>query len=444
MLSDAKKTKSRNLLTDYLFSTEEERQKFGRSVGEIIEGDIPLDKTFNGKMLEIYSLDRSNYTHGFHKFPAKYIPEIPRWAILKFSKEGDVVLDPFCGSGTTNVEARLHGRNSYAIDVDPIAQLLTKVKTTPLDENELRTTRDQLFHVIYSTKEVEIPDFPNRDYWFRPDVLQDLGIITKQISLIENPEIRDFFLVCLSSILKDVSNADPKFLYALAISKKMREQNYRKIDAKMTFVQRVRELIPNMITFSKVCPKEFFVKLIGKDARNIELPNESVDLAVTSPPYLNAVDYPRANQLQIYWLGLWRGRLSELKKIYIGTEQVTAKEYSGLMKYGNSSLDKILSKIYQVDKKRSYVVYKYFHDMKKNFLEVKRTLKPGGHYCVAIADNVVRKVPVPTHAILMDIAKEVGFEVIDHFASMLMMRPHNMRETEKMNAEWVMVFKKEG
>jgi len=444
MADDSKKHGSRCLITDYILTTEEERQTF-RDVNRVMKGNILLDMTFSGKLLEIYSLDRSNYTHGFHKFPAKYIPEIPRWGILKFSREGDIVLDPFCGSGTTNVEARLHKRNSYAIDVDPIAQILTKVKTTPLDKNALRKARDQLFHNIYSTKQAEMPEFPNRDYWFRPDVLEDLGIITKQITLIEDSNIRDFFFVCLSSMLKEVSNADPKFLYALAISKKMRKtNNNRNIDAKRTFIQRTKELIPKMNLFSKVCPKDYFVKIIGKDARDIELPDESVDLAVTSPPYLNAVDYPRANQLQIYWLGLWKGKLSDLKKIYIGTEQVTEKEYKNLMKYGNSVLDDILEKIYQVDKKRSYVVYKYFYDMKKNFLEVKRTLKPGGYYCVTVADNVVRKVQVPTHAILMDIAQEVGFKIVDYFGSVLMMRPHDMRKTEKINAEWVMAFQKEG
>lgn len=430
-------------LADYILVTEGDKKKFEEQFGGVIEGNIPVRKEFRGKILEIYSVDRSNYTHGFHKFPAKYIPEIPRWGIFKFSKEGDTVLDPFCGSGTTNVEARLHERNSYAIDVDPIASLLTKVKTTPLDEGKLRKEKDRLVRAIYSTEAADIPEFPNRDYWFKPEVLHDLAIITKCINSIDEPSIRDFFLVCFSSILKQTSNADSKFLYALAISRKMREQTNRKIDAKGMFVQRVKDLTPRMIQSSKICSIEHFVKIIGKDARDIDLPNESIGLAVTSPPYCNAVDYPRAHQLQIYWLGLWKGKLSDLKKSYIGTEQVPADEYSHLHTYGNSKIDNILEKIYGVDRRRSYVVYRYFTDMKKNFLEVKRVLKPGGHYVVAVADNIVRKIPVPTHDILMDIGREVGFEVEDHYGSVLMMRPHNMREKEKMCVEWVMAFRKD-
>lgn len=436
----------RSSLMDYVFATEDEKRRFKEQAKSVIEGDIPLDRNFNGKILEIYSLDRSNYTHGFHKFPAKYIPEIPRWGILKFSKQNASILDPFCGSGTTNVEARLHKRNSYAIDVDPIALLLTKVKTTPLDEKELYKAKNQLVRAIYSNEKANIPDFPNRNYWFKSDVLQDLGVITSCIQSIDNPDIRGFFLVCLSAILKEVSNADPKFLYALAISRKMRERaNWnRKIDAKKTFVEKVNELTPKMMLFSKTCPEGYFVRIIGKDAKEIDLPSESVDLAMTSPPYCNAVDYPRAHQLQIYWFGLWKGRLSELKRAYIGTEQVLAKEYAKLKHYGNPRLDEILEDIYQVDRKRSYIIYKYFMDMKMNFLEVKRVLKLGGHYVVAVADNIVRKVPVPTHTILMDIAQEVGFSIVDFYGSLLMMRPHNMRESEKMGVEWVMAFRKEG
>lgn len=430
-------------ILEYSPIADDKKVKLRSEVYPVIKGNIPIDLVYAGKLLEIYSEDRSNKTHGFHKYPAKYIPEIPRWAILKFSKEGNTIIDPFCGSGTTNVEARLNKRNSYAVDVDPIALLLTKVKTTPLDYKELIRVKNSLLRTVYSEKESNLPDFPNRDYWFRPRVLDDLAVIYNNINKIENPDIRDFFLVCFSSILKEVSNADPKFLYALAISRKMREQNNRKIDAKQTFLEKVNELVPKMISFSKICPKDYFFKIIQKDAKDIRLPDASVDIAVTSPPYLNAVDYPRAHQLQLYWLGLWKGKLAELKKLYIGTEQVDVQQYGKLEKYGNLILDDILQCVYQKDRKRSYIIFKYFSDMKNNFNEIKRILKPGKYYCVAVADNLVMKTPVPTHNILMSIADEVGLRTVDYFASVLMMRPHNMRKTEKMNAEWVMVFQKD-
>src|SRR5213594_2550147 len=91
-------------LLQYVFETEEQRRKFAETTTGPIEGDIPVDRTFGGKLLSITSLDRSNYTYGFHKYPAKYIPEIPRWAIRKFTATTDYILDPFSGRGTTSVE----------------------------------------------------------------------------------------------------------------------------------------------------------------------------------------------------------------------------------------------------------------------------------------------------------------------------------------------------
>jgi DNA modification methylase len=429
-------------LLQYVFDNEAERRRFADTLTGSIEGDIPTNRQFGGKLLSIISLDRSNFTHGFHKYPAKYIPEIPRWAIRKFTAPGEFVLDPFCGSGTTNVEARLLGRNSYAIDVDPLARLLTKVKTTALDESGLRRQRDFLFKEIVNSSVFFTPEFPNRDYWFRKDVLQDLGVIYTSISHIENEEIREFFLVCLSSILKEVSNADPKFLYALAISRHMRAKGNRTIDTKKMFIERVNELLPKMVSFSKACDKKSYAKIVGEDARHIPLPNDHANLVVTSPPYLNAVDYPRAHQLQLYWFGFWKGSLGELKKEYIGSEQISADKYSNMPHYGNQLLDSIIEKLYSMDKRRAYVVYQFFADMRQAIFETRRVLMNGGHFCYAVADNLIRKIPVPTHTILGQIAEEVGFTPVDSFGSVLMMRPHNMRESEKMSAEWVMVFRK--
>lgn len=435
-------------LVDFVFESEEEKRRFIKASHmskRVIKGDVPLSETYYGDLLLILSDEQTALTHGLHKFPAKFIPEIPRWPIFKYSKEFDIVLDPFVGSGGTLIEARLQRRNSYGIDVHPMAQLITKVAITPLDSDKLIKAKNWLLKEIYADDKnnINIPDFANRDYWFKPEVARDLAVITKHINRIEDEDIYDFFSVCLSSIIREASNADPKFLYALAISKKMRELKQRKTDVFNLFKEKVREQVPKMIEFSRKCPRDVFAKIIGKDARDIELENESVDLAVTSPPYLNAVDYPRAHQLEMYWLGLWKGRLADLKKSYIGTEQIISKEYSTLKHYGNPRLDDALEKIYEKDKKRSYVVFKYFIDMKQNFQEVWRILKPGGRYVVVVGDNVIRKIQVPTHEFLMDIACEGGFFVEEYFGSLIVRRPHDMRETEKIEADWVMVFKKE-
>ena len=106
-----------------------------------VKGDIPIDlKIPNHGSILVISKSQRYLTHLIHKYPAKFIPEYPRWAIQKFAgNKTNLVLDPFCGSGTTNVEAKLAGYDSCGIDVDPLAILLTKVKTTNLNEKKVRT-----------------------------------------------------------------------------------------------------------------------------------------------------------------------------------------------------------------------------------------------------------------------------------------------------------------
>lgn len=96
-----------------------------------VDGDIPTNLPVNnGDRFLFISYDQSVLTHGLHKYPAKFFPELPRWLIRRYSKEREFVLDPFSGSGTTNVEALLLRRNSFGIDVDPFSRFLSKVKVT--------------------------------------------------------------------------------------------------------------------------------------------------------------------------------------------------------------------------------------------------------------------------------------------------------------------------
>ena len=81
-------------------------------------------------ILNISTRNVTNQTHGFHKYPAKFIPDIPKWAIKKYLNEekGKIILDPFCGSGTTLVEGLLAGHNVIGIDIDPLSLWISKSK----------------------------------------------------------------------------------------------------------------------------------------------------------------------------------------------------------------------------------------------------------------------------------------------------------------------------
>ena len=131
--------------------------------------------------------DTKYSVHGLHPYPAMMIPQVAKRLILKFSKPGEYILDPFCGSGTVLIESKINNRNSAGIDINPLALLIAKVKTTPLKPKILKERAKDLIDFIYtnSTKP-EIPSFFNIDYWFKPQAKQDLAKIKMGIYNLEN------------------------------------------------------------------------------------------------------------------------------------------------------------------------------------------------------------------------------------------------------------------
>ena len=422
------------------------------------EGDIEpeFDIPDQGEIL-IISNDQSYLTHGVHKFPAKFFPELPRYLIRKYSKSGDSVLDPMCGSGTVILEAILNNRIGIGIDIDPIARLITKVKTTPINPNMLnKTVRDLISQIQEfgnsSEFQPHIPDFHYRDNWFRSFVVRELAIINDSIKALlskhqddtEWENIGDFFRVVFSSIIRDVSNADPHCTRTVLRKKVVKTiapgDTYTKFSEKLGHqCQSMSELFHVSKSLSRID-----VRLPIGNAVATGLDCDSIDLAVTSPPYINAVDYPRTHQLEMYWLNLLGdGPLSHVKRGYIGTETVYKNEYDSLKTSGYETLDPIIEKIYNSDPRRSYIVFKFFEDMKKQLREIYRVLKPGARYCIAIGSNLIRGVEVRSDKILTEIAvADIGFDFERSFFSKLIRHFIRIPRPERMLGEWILVLRK--
>jgi DNA modification methylase len=423
-----------------------------------VEGDIDpnFDIPNQGKVL-IISNDQSYLTHGIHKFPAKFFPELPRYLIRKYSKSGEAVLDPMCGSGTVVLEAMLNNRSGIGIDIDPIAKLITRVKTTPINPEILDCAARDLTVKIQeldnrSMYTPQIPEFHYRDKWFRSFVLRELAVINDSIDSVilkhhDGPvwqNIGDFFRVVLSSIIRDVSNADSHCTRTV-----LRKKVIKKISPGDTYVKFSQTLIRQCSAMSELfsISKNLVindVQLPKGTAIETGLDSDSIDLAITSPPYINAVDYPRTHQLEMYWLGLLdNSPLSQMKRKYIGTETVYKSEYEKLNTSGPANLDLILERIYERDPRRSYIVFKFFSDMEKQLHEMYRVLKPGSRYCIAIGNNLIRGVEVRSDKILSELAiSRVGFQLEKSFFSKLIRHFIRIPRPERMLGEWVLVLKK--
>ncbi len=416
-------------------------------------GDIdPETDIHHGANILIISRDQSYLTHGIHKFPAKFFPELPRYLIQRFSQKGETVLDPMCGSGTVVLESLLNDRPAIGVDIDPIAQLVTRVKTKPLDErvlcalsNEIQSSLAQRLVNGYTPS--QIPEFNYRDNWFLDFVLFELAIIKDTIIEVSGSqtEYLDFFTVVFSSIIRDVSNADPHCTRTV-----IRKKQTRSITPGETVEKFVKVLNQQVNAMTKLIETasnmdRWKVQLLDSSATCMNLEVDSIHLAVTSPPYINAVDYPRTHQLEMYWLDLVEdGPLSKMKRKYIGTETVYKSEYQELKVSEYEQLDLVLERIFESDPRRSFITFKFFEDMKEQLRETYQVLRPGGHYCIAIGNNVIRGVHVKSHEILSEIAvsDDVGFELDRMFFSGLIRHFIRIPRKERMSGEWVIILRK--
>lgn len=400
-------------------------------------------------LLSIKSVGITAATHGVYSYPAKFIPHVPRWAILKFTQPGQTVLDPFCGSGTTLVEAKLLGRHSLGIDFSPLARLLTRVKTTPLGGADIITAAaDRLLRRWREVSDTPRPFVANESHWFSPEAsacLRRLAAAAKQET---EPGLRDFLLLCVAAMVRRLSFADDQQIFpertvfathVPAADDARVEQLFRDIVAR--WAQAVEE-------FALGCDRNVYARLIGTDAREIALPDESVDLAVTSPPYINAMDYVRVHKLEMFWLGML-GSAAEKRALdmsQIGSERISRSRYRRLHLIGLPLADEVLADLHAADPKRAYVLYKYLRDMTANLREVRRVLKTGARYVVVVGGNMMRKRFIPTYDLLRELAESMGFRTEERFFYLLrnrFMRIPRGPRSGLIKTDCVQAFRKE-
>ncbi len=420
---------------------------FGESIVRV-DGDIPIDlPAKDGDRFLFISYDQSFLTHGLHKYPAKFFPELPRWLIKRYSQESDWILDPFAGSGTTNVEALLSRRNSVGIDVDPFSRFISRVKVTPLKETELKLAQKVLLEVISCYRpslvaESDLPDFPYRDNWFNKEILLELTYLKKQIQALDTDDaVKNFFKVCLSSIIRAVSNADDNCTRTV-IRKKLNKL-VRPSDALNRFLKALSVKVPKTVEFSQNYPSGITTNFPDNmDARNIKYEADYFDLAVTSPPYVNAVDYPRTHQLEMYWLGFAQDSLTTLKKQNVGTESVSASHYKVRHEIGVPEADRVMANIFEIDPRRAYIAFKYLDDMRKNLIEVYKVLREGGRYVIVVGNNRIRGQLFENWKYLMPIAEDIGFKIETYFGSEIIKHYVKMPRKERIHTDWILVLKK--
>lgn len=398
------------------------------NVNEIIPQDVN-----DGSLLNIISRDVTPYTHGFHKYPAKFIPQIPKWAISKYLNgfNNKIILDPFCGSGTSLVEGLIAGHNAIGFDIDPLSVLISKVKTTPLLLSLLFDIVNWLKNEISLDQVISfIPDCVSIDHWFSADAIKKLSIIRSLIDRIPEKfgnnifinDIQDFLYICFSSIIRRVSNADDQSQKTYVSHTKIKIPK----EVFSLFLNQLDYFVDRISSFSSIIDPNLYVNLHNYSSLdNLDIiNNKKIDLVVTSPPYIKAIDYIYNQMVELFWIGdlfsmQTQSQQNDKKKLYVGNKQIPKSNYENYSPYNQlldiSELDRSIQMIYDSDRKNglkhSYIVYKYFSDMEQHFSNISDYLDSHTHYIMVIGNSTVSNIQIHASNYLVAIAKRNGFNL---------------------------------
>jgi len=342
------------------------------------------------------------FTHGLHTYPAMMIPQIARRLIYLYGKEANTLLDPFCGSGTSIVEASVtpHIKKAYGFDLNPLAVLISKVKSTPLEVGELQ---DTLKEILKSKESSEVPNFKNIDFWFKPQVSEKLAKLKKAINKLKDPEIRDFFLVVFSEAVRNVSNTrNSEFkLY------RMEEKKLEKYDPDVLkeFEKIGLRNIKGMQEYLKARTETNIILHNMSSMNDLPIKDNSIDLIVTSPPYGDSrttVAYGQFSRLALQWLDY--ENVTDLDNRLLGGK--ASKELE--VKIESPTLKDIIRKIGDIDKKRAKEVLSFYEDFDKCVIQLDRVMAKNGHVCFVVGNRTVKGINIPTDKIMSEMFNARG------------------------------------
>lgn len=350
-----------------------------------------------------------------HPFPARMAPSIVQRRLQ--SKKAICVLDPMAGSGTTVVAARLCGHRAVGFDTDPLALLIAKAWSSDVDPERLRKrAREILIAARRLCRNLAFGDaYPKRAdpetrafirFWFDPINRRQLTALSDVISQVKDPTEVSFLWSSFSrlivtkdagaSLARDVSHSRPHRVFSIAPVRP-----FKRFLTAMEVVLRASHFASG-----KKYPSATVTRA---DARALPLDDASVDLVITSPPYINAIDYLRGHKLSLVWMGHRVRELRSLRSTNIGAESSSRSALDA--KDVRSSL-RAMCNLEKLSERSKGMLARYARDMNSVLAEVSRVLKREGEAVIVVGNSTIRGVFIKNSHALMHLAKVNGLRLI--------------------------------
>lgn len=349
---------------------------------EIIRSLDRIDWSFPGAGSQAGSI------HSTHWFPGNYIPQIPSHLIQILSNPGDIVFDPFGGSGTTAIEANKLSRNAISSDLVSACVFIANRKISAyqciIDEDiKFDLLSDLTWTTFCETEKTGLNNEganPELFQWYSERTIRQLRYIWNKIESISYPSkliyelvFSDVLFSCASTKNSKTATGKTRKHHWGWVADNVRPKTPNDHDAIALFTQRLFELPVNT---RQETSKNILCQSIQQDSRKLALADSSIDLVVTSPPYIGVTDYTRANRM----LYMWKGEQFDRDK---------ENEIGARYKRARINLQR-----------------EYLNDMRITWNEVARVLKPSGYCAVVLGES--RKFPGTAENSLVDLGKSLS------------------------------------
>ncbi|OIO61771.1 hypothetical protein AUJ69_04165, partial [Candidatus Woesearchaeota archaeon CG1_02_47_18] len=398
--------------------------------------DCNINKT------KLESLNGSGIVHKWYD----YLEDFPfdfTWQKIKehCTKKTDIVIDPFAGSGTTLITAKLTGHDAYGIDANPLMKFISETKTDW--DIDLKAFKKNMFlvnkkmldgfnkldSIKLKTQFIELMPKKELNQWLSPNMQKQVAFTKEIIEEIEDIKIRNLFLFAMS---KSAFNGS-----YVALCPGTTFYPYRnKTPFYELFVKKLNQIYYDLNVLSKM-NHYGRVRVINGDSRNIDkLIPKKVKLSLTSPPYPNDLEYTRQTRLELYLLDFVRNMddVRNLKKTMVkGSTKLIFKE-SDSAKYveNNKLVNEVANKIAIALKDKNWgfdyprMIREYFGDMYLNLKAHLNILDDDGVYILVVGDQTYKNIVIPVGKILAEMGTELGYRkvVIEH---------HRMRRSTTHN-----------
>ena len=348
--------------------------------------------------------------HRIHPYPAMLHPLLVNFLIDKYAKKGDIILDPFCGSGVTLLESKINGYESVGFDINPMALLIARAKTQVYQKKKLLKEFKDLKKSLYDNVgslfdygQTDIPKITNMDYWYSKEVINDLGKI-RWVLKNGSYEYKDFFLTIFAFVCRNQSLTKNGEFKRYRIKKEKIAKTANEVFSR--FFSHLQEMIEVFLdtNMTKKLSKPIFANAENKISSKIKY-----SLVVTSPPYGDSrttVAYGQYTSFGNEWVNGLNDCTDTGYKIdreslgKVGELNDELKEHGVLMD--------IVEKIKEMDSKRANEVLHFFNGYYNAVRNILGNLNEQGKVCFVVGNRTVKGFQIPMDQITASFLDSMG------------------------------------